>query len=1511
MKEVNVHISTELSSGNILLPLYDFYAALKQNNFLVTPLQIADANRIITQYAAVVRNEQELCNYLVPVFANSLEEQVQFTQIFDDFFTAKKITPEKKTDIEIQKSHIGKHWWKYMLALLVIIAGVIAKSYLVKLPPKPEITLSYHLSYPGSTESKKTTLQRTQIQLDVKLEVKDSLQKFIVKKQKITWGDSSINDTAASHIYKTEGNYTPVAYVDVYYENQFQYADTITNPVPVSICFNKTTINIQSFPGDSVKIGENIKLIALINGKKPDSIYWSNQDKSQFREGKASEIVTSFKKAGVQIFNCKAFYGDENSPCNVESQISFSVNDSSPKPLVLFRSAANAKPVKSSHKVYAYWFYIAALLAVISLFLSGFFALRWYKNKNRKLNEENQSHQQYDELVRSFSGKVGSADILFQNKNYLPLPEQELFVVARLMRLRISDEASYMNIQKTIFKAILNAGYFSPVMSARTQQSEFLVLIEENNSNDQQVKLFDFLTDLLKKQNVFIDKFYYGAEPNVCYNANEVNGISLEKLSERFPEHVLLIFGNAYQLIYPLYPVIDQQCMQLLNRWQYKAVMTPVPFLDWGNKEKKVLLPELPIFPVDIPGQLMLMNKLFVEDINILAQLQQFSSGFYDTGIVDFEDIDELYEYCAEAKWANINGGINYSNILFQWIAALAVYPKIKWEITIVIGKAILEKYGHPQELNFTNLLRIVRISWMKAGQIPEYTRLNLLKVLMIENEIVARETILSVLNEISETDLNKDHFAYEEKETQRIINEFNLYAYDPVKYAGYKNAKELFAQLNQNNLVMDTTAKTYLENPSQGWTTLINQPPAAEAPLAKPTNTTLANYLDTKSKENNQLTKIYLWATVLSSILFVASLIGLIALVILNFSNSNKVDMFRYQQEFNKSIKFNFSDTAFSGSVNNALLNVDTALVELNNNQTSLLVLTIDDSVKNISVSVNDNIVFDTAVSILYDEYKIEFISDTAKKINEVNHPNLTNGTWVLNNAIDITNADWSNSTLKFTSQKDTTYGLVLDGQFSWSQNSILVGTEIFRGNYSDKTRMIELKGSDTKNVGKESIALGNYSAVLSSDGNYLSNGTFESLDGQPANKFRNKWNATRDFGLRKIISPVVSIQVSDAGLIKSANAFKTELESNGYKVNQVEVKNYNYNSDIYYYNNVLQGKAKAIQNIYSKYYPALKVQANLRNTGQQATVANSIIVWIKQLQTSGITASAVKQVQYKGRGSISAGELVSGEIYFNPKTNGWEEHNNDKQNKATVKKLTLKSVDERFINLFSANDKVDIRIDLQLKKIFVNNEEFYDVVSSSNQVLTNPPSQITNKQVQPDCGRTFYSIDETKKLSSPLVVCKIDLSKAGLTSIPKEMYSFQNMQQLDLGVTLIPEIEISQLQKAFPKCNIVYQVKQEIQQNQQVQQTYVPNLAKSMVTGTIICIADKANVRNLPSVKGEITGTIAKGFTLDYVEVITGEDYNGISKWYKDAEGKYYWGGDFQQYAVKKKTIFNNKKN
>jgi hypothetical protein len=74
------------------------------------------------------------------------------------------------------------------------------------------------------------------------------------------------------------------------------------------------------------------------------------------------------------------------------------------------------------------------------------------------------------------------------------------------------------------------------------------------------------------------------------------------------------------------------------------------------------------------------------------------------------------------------------------------------------------------------------------------------------------------------------------------------------------------------------------------------------------------------------------------------------------------------------------------------------------------------------------------------------------------------------------------------------------------------------------------------------------------------------------------------------------------------------------------------------------------------------------------------------------------------------------------------------------------------------------------------------------------------------PDCNRVFYSISQTKKLANPLIVCKLDLSKAAIKTIPPEVYRFTNLRELTLASNSISNQEITRLKSALPACNIKF---------------------------------------------------------------------------------------------------------
>jgi hypothetical protein len=990
LKENSAHISIASSAdGKNELPLNDFFALLRQNNFLVTPKQITDSHTLIQHYSALVKNERELCNYLSPIFANSQEEQVQFGELFEQcFFERDKhiiVGPaEEKYGWKKVISHVTRHWWKYLVTLL---SGILVLKLLLKnepyLPPwkKPTMFLAATVadSVAGSEKNGAVRSKRAEVRITGLDSLKGRYQRILLK-TRYDWGDKTPQDTNSYHNYRAEGRYTVTAYAEIFFKNKLQFRDTASDDV--LICFGTRNISIQkSFAGDSVKIGEKISFEALSGIKYADSLRWMITKDGQFIEkGIGRRIALSFNEEGQQTVYCEPLVKDKDAYCTVYPSISFFVYDTQPKPLIAMRVAADAKPITFLYRVKPVWIKIGIWAAALSLIFATLF--KWLRNKlqKRKSTAGREAKSEYEKLIQSFTGKEGPVDLPFATKNYLPLPEVEISELSRAMRQRIKDDISYLHLLKTIGKAVENGGFFVPVYATATQQSEYLVLIDENHPNSQQVKLVEYLLELLGKQNVFIEKFYYRQDPGTCYpGPAQTGGIGLEKLHEKYSKHILLIFGDAYQLLYHLYPVMDAQYLRLINRWQYKAVVTPVSFLDWGNKEKKALLDELPVLPVDIPGLLLLMQKLFSEDINVLAELKQYQHEFYESATVDFEDADELYEYCELAEWARIEGEEENSNILFQWLAALAVYPKIRWQLTLGVGKALLDKYHKTPELNFTTLLRIARIKWMKNGRFPDYTRLELLKRLKVENEIVARETILTLLKEIPETDVNDNHFTYEEKETQRLVNEFNLYAHDPVKYAAYKNSKDIFEQFNEHKKLTDIPTQAYLQNQELKWTTMINRPKRAGTKLTEPANIPLDTYFGNNQDDHTVLKRIYSVLTRVSLLLLVLSLIGLAGLFVLWRYGKTDLPPLTALKTFKQAIKIKYTVPQRPFHKYEVLLRMGDSSTSLYSNSISTLSLPINDSAKIISVvEVDGRQVFDTALQIRHDKYEVILTADS-----------------------------------------------------------------------------------------------------------------------------------------------------------------------------------------------------------------------------------------------------------------------------------------------------------------------------------------------------------------------------------------------------------------------------------------------------------------------------------------------------------------------------------------------------
>jgi PKD repeat protein len=880
-------------NGQGHLPFTVFFEALKKNGFSVTLTQISQANSLIIQYANQVKCETELCNYLSPVFASNEDEQVLFKRLFEKFFKIQGPAIPKKPPFKPPSK------WKWYIAgygllIVLLLAGLLMYQRNVLgscpdvLPDQLKIGLNETVQ-PGIEKDANFFIQKHTSEkftlvpgITTSKEISQKINEgVIVVKTNYNWGDSTNDDTASTHSYTKPGKYSVALNTSVYCGRNGSLIKKKTTYATVAVCSENNTLNIKAPKKiDSVDIEQKIELEAITgNSNKGETIYWYLNDSAV--KGSDKKIAITFDKTGTYTITCKVIFDSINSPCTLTKSIKITVpaiveNEKgtfAPPDVPL--PGGDSEPHEPYNRLLKPLYY-----TTISLFfiLAIIFIALWNKERKNAARVKRNMENKYRQFNTVEKKESKPRQMPFRNVNYMPIYEPDIKQISLQMRRRVSDTISFLNINKSIKRTVESGGLFQPVHDLRTRQTEYLFLVHRHSENSQFAKLIDYLALMLKKSNVLIEKFYYADDIMKCYHHDYPDGVSLEKLGKNHSNHILLIFGNGYELIYPYYPVIQKNHLDTINAWQYKAIITPVSFVDWSVNEKDVLMPAIPVFPADIPGMAVLFEMLSTKmgSIDVMIKLRQFKTLFYSSEGFDFEDITALEHYCNAATWACRTENGEPVNVLLQWLAAMAVYPKLQWELMLVLGKVIFDKYNIPHELNFSCLLRIVRIDWVDKSIFPDKLRLELLKKLELENELLARKTILQQLKDIPDNVLKGNPVLNEEKQIQQVINEFSLYANDPVLYSEHIESEPLFEALWAQAKIRDSPLKVYLKNETGKWSTPLSK---ADNKTGIVKNVTIAEYFESQKEEQGIIAKFYLYCALLSIAGFAFSLFALLIL--------------------------------------------------------------------------------------------------------------------------------------------------------------------------------------------------------------------------------------------------------------------------------------------------------------------------------------------------------------------------------------------------------------------------------------------------------------------------------------------------------------------------------------------------------------------------------------------------------------------------------------------------------
>jgi tetratricopeptide (TPR) repeat protein len=775
-----IHITdskTTTAAGE--LPLGQLFYLLYANGFSVKPDDYIELLKITERFGS--HDIDETAKWICPIIATNETEQTRFYNIIEQY---KKLSGAASAG----SSNQNKSPWLTRRSTIAIALAAIALLIWFIWASLPKET------YPLQESNRQRVIKKgDSLLLDAAALLRVPAD---TEKVRVQWefeDGSKKNGSRVAHIFTTPGK----TLVKRQFSSAHYALPTTADTLQVTVCNDIPNI-ILNVPAQPIAVGQPVTVSATVNALPGTvSFYQWNINDSIFTTDQPAVSGLVFLKEGEIAVQCKAVVDSVLSPCTATDNKTITVFDNGLHYNAIF-SAAHPGSYSVKERL-QWWVNLLLLLPAAAALLYSIF-------KRRKKPSKKPPQRPPVETLNK-----GPAEIPFeQNDLRFIQQDKELRRTLVQMRYRAEEETLALSVPATINAIIQSGGSPSLVYAPLTQQQRYLVLIDGANPKSMLTRLFTWLVKSIAEDGIPATVFYYNKKL-ACYNDAFPGGISLQRLAEIYSNDTLIIIGKAWELVYSAYPVIEEKILQELNRWQNKAIITPVPVQDWSVREK-ILQQYLVLLPADTSSLQKLVPALREKIKPNTSLLSMEAREQYSVLQTDFNDITALKEY------------LDNDEALFQWLCSICIYPRLKWEIVVEIGKIILEKYGQPAQLNYTSLLKLCRISWMQQGVFPQATRLELLKELTVENEVLARERLLKMLEYSTSVFGEKGYLFEEEKRRQRLTNQFILHANDQERFAVFKDSHDAFKKIWANDRILDMPLKKYLDKSGEeNWTTPVN----------------------------------------------------------------------------------------------------------------------------------------------------------------------------------------------------------------------------------------------------------------------------------------------------------------------------------------------------------------------------------------------------------------------------------------------------------------------------------------------------------------------------------------------------------------------------------------------------------------------------------------------------------------------------------------------------------------
>jgi outer membrane protein OmpA-like peptidoglycan-associated protein len=300
-----------------------------------------------------------------------------------------------------------------------------------------------------------------------------------------------------------------------------------------------------------------------------------------------------------------------------------------------------------------------------------------------------------------------------------------------------------LDVAKTVEHSI-SQGRFTPRYAHARAQPDYLVLIETTGVGDQEAARLRTLVRRLEERHLAVTVHYFERDPAMSHPEPHgalpgsapfaIPPVELEALAQRYPHHRLLVLSAGAGLIDPVTGEPTESARTLLA-WPARALLTPRPIAEWQAREFAIAQTlGLPIGRATAEGLLTLGGLLGLEGIQSVGQISyegDSSARPLPPTLRARLDRWTTEMPVSDVSWRELQTQLRryLDTDGYTWLCACAVYPELRWDMTLFLGAQVKGLGGEPL-YGERRLAAITQLPWFRMGRMPDWLRTRLVEEL-------------------------------------------------------------------------------------------------------------------------------------------------------------------------------------------------------------------------------------------------------------------------------------------------------------------------------------------------------------------------------------------------------------------------------------------------------------------------------------------------------------------------------------------------------------------------------------------------------------------------------------------------------------------------------------------------------------------------------------------------------------------------------------------------------------